>query len=94
MSQFDQTTEKKAGEERDNVWHHRYPMSKDYSPEGMFSRGRNSTKASMEILARALQEIDLGTGYYGAQAREYKTIAAAAITKVKANGDWPLEDKV
>lgn len=89
MSQFDQTTEKKV---------EAYCKPEGYLDcaynEADFKAGRNSTKASMEILARALREIDLGTGYYGAQAMEYKTIAAAAITKVKANGDWPLAETI
>ena len=35
-------------------------------------------------LVAALQEIANGEGYYGQQAREYKLIARAALTKVQS----------
>lgn len=37
-----------------------------------------------DIYRTALQRIAAGEGYYGAQAREYKNIARAAIAAVKA----------
>lgn len=37
-----------------------------------------------QIYHEALQQIAAGEGYYGAQAREYKDIAKAAIAAVKA----------
>lgn len=88
MTQFDQTTEKKAGEfalgpegSHDKSW------TNEMLSKG-FTEGRNSAKESLEILARAL---DFHTGTC-VTAEGQRTSAAHAIAQVKARGDWPLEE--
>lgn len=85
MSQFDQTTEKKAHDWwRDNSRFCTGNLTNAYRS------GRNSAKESLEILARALLEI---RDKHPGDAVEWSMLKAdAAIYNVRARGDWPLGD--
>lgn len=104
MSQFDQTTEKKAEEFTELA----VRVNCKYTPEAQkedygfgishgFKNGRNSTKASMEILARAAAEIEeLDSDPFNHHKDASKCAICKmkeAIAQVKANGDWPLEEE-
>jgi hypothetical protein len=91
MSQFDETTERKAREifEKENPHLANDTYYKDNPDKSMTIRAardcRNSTKASLEILARGMREISNWT-----DDPESAYIARHAIAQVKARGDWPL----
>lgn len=98
MSQFDQTTEEKAGElffalpgSSEICVDQARAVAKDF---------RNSTKASMEILARALVDLEQCRGRRSGISDMHgwkhamAALATEAIAQVKANGDWPLEEKI
>lgn len=78
MSQFDETTEKKA------VFHDPFGGS------GAFKEGRNSAKESLEILARALSTIS--KPHDTASITSLLIVAMDAIRQVKVRGDWPLKE--
>lgn len=92
MSQFDETTKAKAKE--------LYVLPEELAePRAFgFTKGRDSAKPSLEILARALQEINtqpcdelflnMKSWVFSA-----KREADKAIAEVKTRGDWPLEEK-
>ena len=42
--QLDKFVERGAEKFKDDIWHHRFPDTKDYSPEGMFNAGSASLK--------------------------------------------------
>lgn len=87
MSQFDQTTEKKSEEycpDRDVTIPGRGKIHIRHSKREGFEAGRNSTKASLEILARAVEKCA------NEKFNPVRGAALEAIAQVKANGDWPL----
>lgn len=94
MSQFDETTEKKAEDYRNS-----YVLRHDLHRIG-FTVGRNSAKESLEILARAVLHYErmfedwaMSSGAQTLeQARDPESKATKAIAAVKARGDWPLPD--
>lgn len=95
MSQFDQTTEAKAKDFAPTGSGMNYHGGPGWWTEDMrkgFTAGRNSTKASMEILARALK--DVAYKHPECFCMDQVGIAEQAIAQVKANGDWPLEEKI
>jgi hypothetical protein len=56
-------------------------------PGGNQMTTRERDLAELKILVDALRSIAAGDGHYGEQAREYKTIARAALNKVGIS--WP-----
>lgn len=81
MSQFDQTTEKKA-EDHSKGCAYRSQL------EHSFAAGRKSTKASMVLACGALKKRAEYFLYNGEPANE----EAKAIAEIKARGDWCLEE--
>lgn len=53
--------------------------------------GRNSTKASLEVLARAFQKLRGRVGEY--EHGRIEAIIESAISEVHIHGNWPLEGK-
>lgn len=118
MSQFDQSTEKLAGEHADKYCG---KISEQQNQLGTmmrnaavkdFSEGRNSAKETLEILARALVEgvakCELlllaasdfvekqkrdDTELFMRDLREKSAQIKHCIAAVKAQGNWPLEER-
>lgn len=81
MSQFDETTNRISAEKADD--------GQSFNDRLCWRSGRNSTKEGLEIAARALK--------FYAEEREGEhpingLTARKAIAKMKAIGDWPLEE--
>ncbi len=89
MNQFDKTTERTVKNEY--PWHGEEPAL-----DQVYREGRNSTKASMEILARDLMKrncntyIGVATPGKGVRVHSPDCRKCRIIAAVKANGDWPL----
>jgi hypothetical protein len=97
LSQFDETTERKASE-------HRHKTAEiELSPISCFKSGRNSAKDSLEILARAVDDMQaplpldenpkLTIGETLEIFSKRMMVGIKAIAQVKERGDWPLEEK-
>lgn len=92
MSQFDETTEHIAHESFSECL-----CGGCVSWRSGIRKGRNSTKSSMEILARAVDEVETAVVFKRMELPELLQAIhhklREAKRKIKANGDWPLEDK-
>jgi hypothetical protein len=99
-TEFNETTERKA-EDHSKGCAYRGQL------ELSFTAGRNSTKESLEISCRSMkylkEEIETLVEKYGEENGDepyskrsliiLKKYIEGEIKKVKARGDWPLEDK-
>lgn len=85
MTDFDETTERLAAE-----------ASGRYNEQMLFKRGRNSCLESLEIMARAVDEIS--HIYYTSNEShtwggyKHQKIAKEAIAQIRKRGDWPLRE--
>lgn len=97
MSQFDETTKRKVDEYmqvrfaggvrkvRGGEVHLHFGLN---NMKNIAVEIRNSTKASLEVMAKALLQYEARP-----QDADDFDVATDAIAAVKANGDWPLEEK-
>lgn len=99
MSQFDQTTERKA--EVYSITNSSFSdcptcNGKERGLELGFEAGRNAAKESLEILAKALLQCKVEYAFRGLPSESKMFTAQVvlkledAIAQVKARGDWPL----
>lgn len=85
MSQFDETTKARAAE---------HSLGRVPIPALDFTAGRNSAKDSLEILARAVKNIE-SVAVIGSTSKVFRDIAKhcrEATASTRARGDWPLEE--
>lgn len=93
MTQFDQTTEKKA-EERLPASRHPLLMDGIIREREIWRDGRNSAKPSLKILARAIRDIlEVESMRTDTRKSFLQEDCEEAIAKVKKLGDWPLDSR-
>lgn len=87
MSQFDESTVRKAEEYKESFPKFETPAFNWRHVSG-FKAGRNSAKESLEILAKKFEW--MLSEYNEWEASRMLDEINEAIAKVKARGDWPL----